>query len=660
MKTHPWWIALAGLAAMPVYALDAVVGDGTPASCNEFAFEQALLTVQNSGGGTIHFSCGADPQFIVLTSRKTLLAGTIIDGGGLITFTGLNATGLFAVPDAQTSVELRHVGLKQGRAITDFGGAIQLGANSTLRLLDTQIYQCSADFSGGAIHTQTGSTLHVEDSYIAQNQAGNGGAIAANGTINLINSLIAGNLATLDQGGGIQVWFGQLQVMGTRFSVNSATNGGALLLRGTVASITDTSFDENTATERGGAIALYENAVLQGNGLNFTDNHGGMGGALHLGGSDDGVLGEPSPSAQVVLSNSVFQRNDADDGGAAYIEGPNPLNAGGYGLLWTEDSGFVDNLSRGHGGAVLSFGQARFTDTHFTANRAEQGGALSLLNTWISSLSFQWGFTAMERVRFDSNHANMNGGAIFGGGVPVFDQVSFVRNYAAQTGGAIAVTSAMPVIAQASFVDNSAQIRGGAISIRNAHQELLNLSFSGNQVIDAAGSGSDIHVYGDRTISGSARLTHVTLIGSDDDAGAALAVSDIGGRAWLYNSIVSAAPGAFACGSINITSDGGNAIPAECGAQAPSDWVINTFADLQLSPLSNNGSFTAGFIPLIGSGLIDALDVDCPSERPVDQRGIATAQDGDNNGEARCDIGALERRPAEPGANYATFRNGFE
>ena len=526
------------------------------------------------------------------------------------------------MPDAQASVELRQLALTQGRAITDFGGAIQLGANSTLRLIDSEITQCVADFSGGAIHTQAGSTLHVEDSYIAQNQAGNGGAIAANGTVNLIDSLIAGNLATSDQGGGIQVWFGQLQVIGTRFSVNTARNGGALLLRGTVASITGSSFDENTASERGGAIALYENAAMQGSGLRFTDNHGSMGGALHLGGRDDGVLGEPSPSAQVVLSSSVFQHNDADDGGAAYIEGPSPLNAGGYGLLWTEDSGFVDNLSRGHGGAVLSFGQARFTDTHFTANQAEQGGALSLLNTWISSLSFQWGFTAMERVRFDSNHANMNGGAIFGGGVPVFDQVSFVRNHAAQTGGAIAVTSAMPVIAQASFVDNSAQIRGGAISIRirNAHQELVNLSFSGNQVIDPAGNGSDIHVYGDRTISGSARLTHVTLIGSDADGGAALAVSDIGGRAWLYNSIVSAAPGAFACGSINITSDGGNAIPAECGAQAPSDWVINTFADLQLSPLSNNGSFTAGFIPLIGSGLIDA--VDCPPERPWTSVGL--------------------------------------
>ncbi len=658
MKTRHTWIGLALAITTPTWALDAVVGDGTPASCGEFAFEQALATVQNSGGGRVSFQCGPDPQFIALSSRKTLLAGTIIDGGGQVTFTGLNTTGLFAVPDAQTSVELHHLGLTQGRAVNDYGGAIQLGANSTLRLLDTQISQCAADFSGGAIHTQAGSTLQVEDSYIAQNQAGNGGAIAANGNVQLIDSLIAGNLATLDQGGGVQLWFGQLRAQGTRFSVNAAVNGGALLLRGSSAELIDSSFDENTASERGGAIALYESAALQGSYLRFTDNHGGMGGALHLGGFDAGVAGEPSPSAMVVIDNATFKRNDADDGGAAYIEGPNPLNAGGYGLIWTTDSAFVDNLSRGHGGAVLSFGQARFTDTHFTANEAEQGGALSLLGGYVASLPMQWGFTAMERVRFDSNHANMNGGAIFGGGVPVFDQVQFVRNHADQTGGAIAVTSPMPVITQSSFLDNSAQIRGGAISIRNGHQELLNLSFSGNQVIDPAGSGSDIHVYGDRTISGSTRLTHVTLIGSDADGGAALAVSDIGGRAWLYNSVIVGAPGEFACGSVNITSDGGNAMPADCSPQAPFDQVITTLADLQLSALSNQGSFTAGFVPNADSALLDA--VDCPLERGVDQRGFTTPVDANGDGTARCDIGAIERRLNEPAANFATFRDGFE
>jgi len=658
MRTRHAWIGLASLISTPAWALDAVVGTGTPASCGEFAFEQALTTVQNSGGGRVSFQCGPDPHYIVLSSRKTLLAGTIIDGGGQITFTGLNTTGLFAVPDAQTSVELHHLGLTQGRAVADFGGAIQLGADSTLRLLDTQIYQCAADFSGGAIHTQAGSTLQIDSSQLTQNQAGNGGAIAANGSVNLTDSLIAGNLATLDQGGGIQLWFGQLHAQGTRFSVNAAVNGGALLLRGSSAELINASFDENTASERGGAIALYESAALQGSHLRFTDNHGGMGGALHLGGFDAGVTGEPSPSALVVIDNATFQRNDADDGGAAYIEGPNPTNAGGYGLFWTTDGAFVENLSRGHGGAVLSFGQARFTDTHFTANQAEQGGALSLLGGYVASLPMQWGFTAMERVRFDSNHATMNGGAIFGGGVPVFDQVQFVRNHADQTGGAIAVTSPMPVITQSSFLDNSAQIRGGAISIRNGHQELINLSFSGNQVIDPAGSGSDIHVYGDRTVSGSTRLTHVTVIGSDADGGAALAVSVIGGQAWLYNSIIVGAPGESACGSINIASDGGNAVPADCSPQAPFDQVIATFADLQLTPLSNQGSFTAGFVPLQGSVLLDT--VDCPLERGVDQRGVATPVDADADGTARCDIGAIERRLNEPAASFATFRNGFE
>lgn len=657
MKTHHGWIVLAAFAAMPAWALDAAVGNGTPVSCGEFAFEQALASVQSSGGGTVSFNCGPAPHIIVLSSRKNLLAGTIVDGANLITLSGLNASGLLRIPDGQASVELRRLSLTQGRSVADFGAAIQLGANSTLRLIDSEITQCVADFSGGAIHALAGSTLHIEDSFLAQNQAGNGGAIAANGSVTLIDSVIAGNLAAQDQGGGVQIWFGQLHAQGTRFSVNSAINGGALLLRGTVASITDSSFDENTASERGGAIALYENAAMQGSQLRFDRNHGLLGGALHLGGTDQGIPGEPVPEAQVVLLHSVFEQNDADLGGAVMLEGPNPTNAGSYGLLHATDSAFVGNAARLDGGAIHSYGQTRFSRTHFTANRAENGGALALGNPWIESLAFQWGFTALESVRFDSNQALLEGGAIFGGGVPVMNQVHFQNNRADSKGGAIAVRSTMPALTQASFIGNSAGVYGGAMYIQGADQALLNLTFFENQV-DPGGRGSDILVYGDRfTISSSVQLTHCTLLGTDPDGAEALGISLFGAQARLKNSIVSAVPGELACGP-NLVSEGGNALSADCTPAAPDDWVIMDSADLLLDPISNAGALSAGLVPTVGSALIDA--VDCPANRNLDQRGISAPQDGDSNGEARCDIGAIERRPNEPDAIYATFRNGFE
>lgn len=38
---------------------DTIVGNGIPASCHQDTFDVALDSVQNSGGGTITFNCGA-------------------------------------------------------------------------------------------------------------------------------------------------------------------------------------------------------------------------------------------------------------------------------------------------------------------------------------------------------------------------------------------------------------------------------------------------------------------------------------------------------------------------------------------------------------------------------------------------------------------------
>src|SRR5262245_43150569 len=70
--------------AQPVRA-GGVVGNGTPASCTEAAFDAALTT-----GGTITFNCGPAPFAIPITSRKSINADTTIDGGGKITLDGLN------------------------------------------------------------------------------------------------------------------------------------------------------------------------------------------------------------------------------------------------------------------------------------------------------------------------------------------------------------------------------------------------------------------------------------------------------------------------------------------------------------------------------------------------------------------------------------------
>lgn len=66
---------------MPLaFAADVVVGDGSPASCSETAFDAALTTAQN-GGGMITFNCGSAVHTITFTIAKTVNLGNVTING---------------------------------------------------------------------------------------------------------------------------------------------------------------------------------------------------------------------------------------------------------------------------------------------------------------------------------------------------------------------------------------------------------------------------------------------------------------------------------------------------------------------------------------------------------------------------------------------------
>src|SRR5579859_205664 len=69
-----------------------VVGTGTADSCTEGALDAAL-----AGGGAITFNCGASPVVINVLKEKDIAQNTTIDGGGLVTISGRNATRVFKV-----------------------------------------------------------------------------------------------------------------------------------------------------------------------------------------------------------------------------------------------------------------------------------------------------------------------------------------------------------------------------------------------------------------------------------------------------------------------------------------------------------------------------------------------------------------------------------
>ena len=221
-------IALFIAAAAPQLTLagpaDAVVGDGTPASCTDAALDAAL-----AAGGNITFDCGPDPHEIIIT-QKTIALDTEIDGGGLIT---LRAHGSrhFMV-NAGAKLTLLNLTLSDGNANGDGGSIFNRGTlvidNSTLENNRT-----SDSFSGGAIVNY--GDLTITNSTLQGNTGGNGGAVyprwAASHT-RIANSVLRDNHAvseTSGWGGALLVWDGAVVVIeDSELSRNTAIEGGAI------------------------------------------------------------------------------------------------------------------------------------------------------------------------------------------------------------------------------------------------------------------------------------------------------------------------------------------------------------------------------------------------------------------------------------------------
>jgi CSLREA domain-containing protein len=166
--------------------------------------------------------------------------------------------------------------------------------------------------------------------------------------------------------------------------------------------------------------------------------------------------------------------------------------------------------------------------------------------------------------------------------------------------------------------------------------EIVNSTFSGNERIGLLVPRSN------------SVLRNVTITGTHYDEPAwsgGLAIYSQG--ALVENSVIAGNardcyPGlTFTSGGHNLDSDG------TCSFDQPTD---QQGVDPLLGPLADNGGSTLTHLPLAGSPLIDAGSNElCP---PTDQRGMARPADGNGDGQAVCDIGAVEAGagpgPTEP------------
>jgi hypothetical protein len=352
----------------PVTAFDissptTVVGTGSAASCTEAAFTAALKS-----GGTVVFDCGGAAT-IPITSEKAVRidVDTIIDGAGEITLDGQGLTRLLSFTGTNFRVTMTKLVLQR---ITLTGGK----ATGTETFPPAQP-PCSQGFKnggGGAVLVQDG-VLIVIDSSFTNNQSASPGPDVAGGAIYVIGSAsttIVGSRFTGNSGsngGAIGSLFSDLTLVNDVFEGNHATGSGANSVNTTCPLVNGQR--ETGSGGNGGAVCIDGGETFTVNvcGCVFSQNRSGA-----LGG---GLFRTPDlGQAGIVFDRSTLDGNQAiQGGGAMYIHNS---------ALQVVSTTISNNSAPGAGGIQADTTIIDFTNSTFWGNVASQGlgGAMALFD----------------------------------------------------------------------------------------------------------------------------------------------------------------------------------------------------------------------------------------------------------------------------------------
>ena len=192
------------------------------------------------------------------------------------------------------------------------GGALYVGSQAQVTLVDSTFHNNSADNNGGAVYLGPQAELTVNgDTYTSNYAAADGGAIyvGPDAVADVTDTEFSDNEAAYAGAALAAVSPTHLAVSGSYFSGGLSFTGGAAYVQATVATtISGSVFDSNTAYEEGGAL-FFDGADLILDTNSFTSNAALDGGAFFLG--DNTVAN--------LLSNSFTANSASRSGGAAYF-----------------------------------------------------------------------------------------------------------------------------------------------------------------------------------------------------------------------------------------------------------------------------------------------------------------------------------------------------
>lgn len=397
---------------------DAAMDNAKLANINGATFHLAAGTYNWGIGAAINIDAGETISFTIKGESGTIFTGDddsdgtgdhrilVLDGDMHVDFDGITFT----------------TGLTSGDGDARFGGGVWIKAGSH-SFVDCTFTYNSAVY-GGAIRLDSTGDLSLTGATFSNNTSTeDGGALSlAAGNIQIENSNFDHNSGKI--GGAIDCFKGAsspvVTIIGGEFSNNTAsTKGGAIAVE-TRATMTinykvdgkHTDFIDNTASKYGGALDIESSYSSINNRIHdsvFKGNHAQWGGAVEI----DGAAGKTTKayfngctfggtiSGDPNYVNKVDGKNDAD-GGAIHAENDSYVNI--------VSSSFIGNNAHNKGGAICIKGDTMFQlfqDT-FNGNHAKTGGVAftNKIDTYYPNLF-------IDECSFDANYITENYGCAF-------------------------------------------------------------------------------------------------------------------------------------------------------------------------------------------------------------------------------------------------------
>lgn len=439
---------------------------------------------------------------VTMTGNTALIGGGLynggtatVTGGAVQTNTAFSGGGVYQSP---------LIGIGSAHPVATFDGTVFTGnvANN----------QAVASFgNGGAIYN--GDGLTVKNATFSANQAvtssagstiaGYGGAIYNGpatasdiGQLTITDSTInGGGVANAFVGGAIANGVNG-KVTATRITLlkNTAQAAGGVYAGGD-ASFTDSTFDQNKATNTGG----------------------GFGGAIYA-----AKAGAASPV--VTLDNTDLTNNTAAvvGGGIALVNGV---------TLEVRNGSTVDHNTAVDGGGIFNGGALTVRGSEVNANTASyQGGGIYSGSTTATDTP---SVTLINAAVDDNTAANLGGGIVtFPGSSITGTGGEISRNSAVGAGGIYVGDNAPASFDSTDFVGNTASASGGGAILNSGVLKVVHSLLSGNHALHttpATGLGAAIYS-GSNNDNVSTKLTvdASTITGNDAYAGAALVTLSAG------------------------------------------------------------------------------------------------------------------------------------